>query len=124
MAVIRAADVESFELMGNHMRGLATPTRGAAEVAVWRGSMEPGAATPPHTHDREEVVVVLAGAGSASMNGERVDVAPGDVLIVPPNTLHQLFATKGEAFDGLAVMPLGTRTFTPDGEELETPWAE
>jgi quercetin dioxygenase-like cupin family protein len=83
--------------------------------------MEPGASTPPHTDDREEVVVVLAGSGSTSLNGERVDVAPGDVLIVPPGTLHQLFATEGETLDGLAVMPLGTGTFTPDGEELETP---
>ena len=58
MGVVRAADISEFELMGNHMRGLATPSRGAAEVAVWRGVTEPGATTPPHKHDHEEVLVV------------------------------------------------------------------
>lgn len=125
MGVVREADIPEFELMGNHMRGLATPSRGAAEVAVWRGITEPGATTPPHTHDHEEVLVVLAGSGSASMDGEQVDVSPGDVLIVPPNKLHQLFGpADGEPLDAIAVMPIGTRTFLPDGEELQAPWAE
>jgi quercetin dioxygenase-like cupin family protein len=125
MGVVRAADISEFELMGNHMRGLATPSRGAAEVAVWRGVTEPGASTPPHSHDHEEVIVVLAGSGSASMDGEQVEVSPGDVVIVPAQELHQLFGpADGEPLDAIAVMPLGTRTFLPDGEELEAPWAE
>jgi quercetin dioxygenase-like cupin family protein len=125
MGVVRAADIPEFELMGNHMRGLATPSRGAAEVAVWRGVTEPGATTPPHTHDHEEVLVVLAGSGSASMDGEQVEVSPGDVLIVPPKTLHQLHGpAEGEPLDAIAVMPIGTRTFLPDGEELQAPWSE
>jgi quercetin dioxygenase-like cupin family protein len=125
MGVVRAADIPEFELMGNHMRGLATPSRGAAEVAVWRGVTEPGATTPPHTHDHEEVLVVLAGSGSANMDGEQVEVSPGDVLIVPPNKLHQLLGpAEGEPLDAIAVMPIGTRTFLPDGEELQAPWAE
>ncbi len=125
MGVVRAADVPEFELMGNHMRGLATPSRGAAEVAVRRGVTEPGATTPPHTHDHEEVLVVHAGSGSASMDGEQVEVSPGDVPIVPPNKLHQLLGpAEGEPLDAIAVMPIGTRTFLPDGEELQAPWAE
>jgi quercetin dioxygenase-like cupin family protein len=125
MGVVRAAEISEFELMGNHMRGLATPSRGAAEVSVWRGLTEPGASTPPHTHDHEEVVVILAGSGSASIGSERVEVAPGDVVIVPANTLHQLFGpADGQPLDAIAAMPLGTRTFLPDGEELQAPWAE
>lgn len=59
------------------------------------------------------------------MDGEQVDVSPGDVLIVPPNKLHQLFGpADGEPLDAIAVMPIGTRTFLPDGEELQAPWAE
>jgi mannose-6-phosphate isomerase-like protein (cupin superfamily) len=125
MGVVRAGDISEFELMGNHMRGLATPSRGAAEVAVWRGVTEAGASTPPHTHDHEEVIVVLAGSGSASMDGDQVDISPGDVVIVPARTLHQLFGpAAGEPLDAIASMPLGTRTFLPDGEELQAPWAD
>jgi mannose-6-phosphate isomerase-like protein (cupin superfamily) len=69
--------------------------------------------------------VVLAGSGSASMDGEQVGVSPGDVVIVPARKLHQLFGpADGEPLDAIAVMPLGTRTFLPDGEELQAPWAE
>jgi quercetin dioxygenase-like cupin family protein len=125
MGVVRAAEISEFELMGNHMRGLATPSRGAAEVAVWRGVTEPGASTPPHTHDHEEVLVVLAGSGRVTMDGEEVEVWAGDVVIVPAGKLHRLFGpADGEPLDAIAVMPLGTRTFLPDGEELQAPWAE
>jgi mannose-6-phosphate isomerase-like protein (cupin superfamily) len=59
------------------------------------------------------------------MGEEQVEVSPGDVVIVPPNTLHQLLGpADGEPLDAVAVMPLGTRTFLPDGEELQAPWAE
>ena len=69
--------------------------------------------------------MVLAGSGSASMDGEQVEVSPGDVVIVPARKLHQLFGpADGEPLDAIAVMPLGTRTFLPDGEELQAPWAE
>jgi uncharacterized RmlC-like cupin family protein len=125
MPLIRNADIKPYDLMGNRMRGLSTPSRGAQEIAVWHGKMiEHGAVTPPHTHDHEEVVVVLAGPGSAALDGTRVDVAPGDVLIVPSFLPHQLFGGDGATLECMAVMPIGTRTFLPNGEELHAPWAE
>lgn len=54
-----------------------------------------------------------------------MEVSEGDVVIVPARKLHQLFGPlDGEPLDAIAVMPLGTRTFLPDGEELQAPWAE
>jgi len=123
MSLIHTEEIPEFELMGNHMRGLATASRGAREVAVWRGLTDPGAGTPPHFHDREEVIVVLSGSGRATVDGEELPLAAGDVLIAPANVVHQLVA-GGETLDAIAVMPLGTRTFLPDGEELIAPWAE
>jgi hypothetical protein len=37
MPLIRNADIKPFDLMGNRMRGLSTPSRGAQEIAVWHG---------------------------------------------------------------------------------------
>ena len=110
--------------MGNHMSGLATASRGATEVAVWRGVTDPGAGTPPHRHDREEVIVVLAGSAKLTIEGEAFSLGPGDVAIAPPDVLHQLINDGSEPLDALAAMPLGTRTFLPDGEELQAPWSE
>jgi len=42
MGLIRGSEYKEFELMANHMLALATRGRGAQEVAVWRGSTDPG----------------------------------------------------------------------------------
>jgi len=124
MSVIRGSEYKEFELMGNHMLGLATMSRGAKEVAVWRGKTDPGASTPPHYHDHEEVIVILSGSGKVKVEGAEVAVSSRDVVIVPPLTHHELSADKqSEGLDVIAVLPAGTKTYLPNGEELELPWA-
>jgi quercetin dioxygenase-like cupin family protein len=92
MAVIPGSEYKEFELMGNHMLGLATRGRGAQEVPVWRGRSDPGAATPPHYHDHEEVIVILSGSGKVKIQGNQVLASSGDVVIVPSHTHHELAA--------------------------------
>ena len=114
MAVIRGSEYKEFELMGNHMLGLATRGRGAQEVPVWRGRSDPGAATPPHYHDHEEVLVILSGSGKVKIQGDQVLVSSGDVVIVPPRTHHELAADEqGEGLDAIAVLPAGTKNNIP-----------
>jgi len=124
MAVIRSSEYTEFELMGNHMLGLATLSRGAKEVAVWRGRTEPGAKTPLHYHDHEEVIVILSGSGKVKVEEDEVAVSSGDVAIVPPHVRHELSADEGgEGIDAIAVLLAGTKTYLPDGQELDLPWA-
>jgi len=117
-------DLKKFEIMGNHMTGLATASRGATEIAVWRGITDPGAGTPPHTHDHEEVLVVLAGSATLTIDGQELSLGPGDTAIAPARVRHRFVNTGSGPLDVLAAMPLGTRTFLPDGEELHAPWGE
>ncbi len=125
MAVIRGSEYQEFDLMGNHMLGLATLSRGAKEVAVWRGRTEPGASTPPHYHDHEEVIVILSGSGKLTIEGDQVAVSSRDVAIVPPLVRHELAADEqGEGLDAIAVLLAGTKTYLPNGEEIELPWAK
>jgi uncharacterized RmlC-like cupin family protein len=63
MAVFRGAQNEVHSMHGSHIAGVATPTSGARCVEMWRGRMDAGAATPPHSHDTEEVVLFLSGRG-------------------------------------------------------------
>lgn len=123
MAVIRGSEIEDIEFMGNVMAGLATRRRGALEVAVWRNRTLAGEATPPHRHDHEQVIVVLAGRGVYREGSVEHPFAPGDVIVEPAETVHQLVAGE-EVFEAIAAMPAGTRTFTPEGEELYLPWAD
>lgn len=120
MAVFRSTQNEVHSMEGNHIAGVATPGSGAAQVEVWRGRMDAGAATPPHRHDTEEVVVFLSGSGRATVGGREVRYAPGDTLILPAHEVHQIFAETASEFVG--AMPIGGTVALPDGTPLDLPW--
>ena len=42
MPLFRDDEIPAFERFGNFMQGLATPSRGAGEVMVWRTKVAPG----------------------------------------------------------------------------------
>jgi quercetin dioxygenase-like cupin family protein len=120
MAIYRRAEEREFFLAGNHMAGLATPSRDAASVEVWRARMDAGSATPPHQHDHEEVVVVLSGRGRARIGDEEVTFGAGDTLILPAGKVHQIFSET--ASESIAVMPRRSTIRTPSGEVMDLPW--
>ncbi len=125
MPLSRDSEIPSFERFGNHMQGLATPSRGASEVMVWRTRVAAGGGPPVHTHDHEEVVVILSGSGSfTEEGGDTHPFGPGDTLFAPAGVVHELRADDGGAVEWIACMPAGTKTFAVDGTELSTPWAE
>jgi quercetin dioxygenase-like cupin family protein len=125
MAVVRAGEIREFERAGNRMAGLATGSRGARELMVWRTRVAPGGGPPPHRHDHEEICVVLSGSGTVREGaGDAVRFSAGDTIIAPAGSVHEIVADKGVAVEWIAALPLGTRTFRPDGSELEIPWAE
>lgn len=125
MPISRDADVAAHERFGNFMQGLATPSRGAHEVMVWRTRVAPGGGPPVHKHDHEEVVVIVAGTGTfVEEDGTVHAFGPGDTLFAPAGVVHELKADEGVAVEWIACMPSGTKTLKPDGEELTTPWAE
>lgn len=125
MPLFRDDEIPAFERFGNFMQGLATPSRGAGEVMVWRTRVAPGGGPPVHIHDHEEVVVILSGTGTFSEeDGVGRAFGPGDTLFAPARVVHELRADEGVAVEWIACMPSGTKTMTPDGNELTTPWAE
>lgn len=93
------------------------------QLSVWRQSLAPGAATPPHTHECDEVVLCLAGAGEVVVEGERQAFGPNTTVLLPRRRLHQLFnvgATPLEIIGMFGESPV--RTHWPDGSALEVPW--
>lgn len=125
MSVVTIAEREPVEIEGNLMRGLAVASTGAREVEVWEARMVAGAATPPHYHDAEEVVIVLAGSIEAEIDGETRAVGAGELVVVPAGAVHQLRNTAAGETRKIAVLGhAGAKTFWPDGTSLQTPWQE
>ena len=51
-------------------------------------AFETGAVGAPHTHPHTQCSYVLSGRFSYSVEGEAVELNPGDSIVVPSNLLH------------------------------------
>ena len=124
MPVIPASDAPNFDLPGVRFTGLASPSRGARETAVWRLSMAP--ATEPLTHrlTREEIFVAIAGKARFKIGAEEFDVAAGGAVIVPQDTDFALSNPHDAPFEAVAVLPVGGCARIGDAPPFTPPWAE
>jgi mannose-6-phosphate isomerase-like protein (cupin superfamily) len=122
MPVITNQDAPRFERAGTHVVGLAAPSRGARETSAWRLTLLPGASSPDHTLDREEVFVALAGCARATLDGSAHDVRAGDGLIVPAGVAFTIANEGDEPFEAVACLPVGGSA-TVAGEPMTPPWA-
>lgn len=116
MTVSHLADVETQHAEGWFLQVLASPASGATDVVVMRGGVEVGGSFPAHSHDRQEVLLILAGAGVYTIGEESGTVAAGDTVVVEAGLLHTFEAT--EDIEAIAILPNGARTFAADGTEL------
>ena len=82
--------------------------------------MDANSATPPHSHDTEEVVLFLKGSGRATVADREIPYQPGDTLILPPGQVHQIFAETESEF--VSAMPSGGTVKLPDGMVIDLPW--
>ena len=123
MPIIKSSSAPTFAVPGLQVIGLAAPSRGAQETSVWRLSVAPGTDGTPHTVDREEIFVALAGRAIAEVAGETFELAAGDALVVPPHVAFSLGNPHAEPFEAIAALPVGGRAVLPGGEAFVPPWA-
>jgi quercetin dioxygenase-like cupin family protein len=66
------------------------PADGTA-TSVFYEVWEPGGSQPPNSHpDSTEIFVVLRGTGRAYSDGHVADLRAGDVLVLPPGSVHRI----------------------------------
>ncbi|MGY6216648.1 cupin domain-containing protein [Methylolobus aquaticus] len=124
MNVTRNSELPRAALPGIENVTLAGSLNGLKNLSVWRSLMAPGAATPPHRHDCEEVVLIQSGHGVLWLNGQEHRFGPDSTLIVPRNLPHQILNCgdcQMELIGIFAVSPV--EVFAPDGRLIELPWA-
>lgn len=70
-------------------------------------------------HEHVHAVLVLRGEGQALVGGQVIDLAPHDLVRVPPLTWHQFRATRGMPFGFLCLVACGRdRPVRPDEAAL------
>lgn len=124
MAHVKAIDAPTFTLPGVTFTGLAAPSRGCRETAVWRVRVEPGA--PPATHfvDREEVFVATSGRAVARVGEQTFTVGAGDALVVAAHTPFDISADGDAPFEAVVAFPVGGRACMTGGQPFVPPWAQ
>ncbi|HYE40223.1 MAG TPA: cupin domain-containing protein [Ramlibacter sp.] len=96
---------------------------GLQSLSLWRQSLAPGGATPPHSHSCEEIVMCLSGRGEVLIAGEIHPFGPQQTVLLPANVPHQLFNVGSEPLETTAVFAATpVDVALPDGSALELPW--
>ncbi len=102
---------------------LAGSEQGLSRLSVWRQSIAPGGATPPHRHDCEDVVLVHAGRGALHREGEVLSCEGDTTLVVPQNALHQIVNTGETPLETTGIFAMSpVEVYWPDGARIELPW--
>ena len=66
---------------------------GAVNQSLAEAELGPGQQTQRHYHPRtEEIYVLLEGGGEMEVDGDRAPVGPGDAVLIPAGTRHQITA--------------------------------
>jgi mannose-6-phosphate isomerase-like protein (cupin superfamily) len=123
MNVIRNAEIAPAGLPGLVHRTLASQADGLRSLSVWSQTIAPGAATPPHLPDCEEVVVVCAGRGELLIDGGVQPFGPDCTIVLPANVEHQIRNRGDEPLVILAALSATpVQVHLPDGSRLPLPW--
>ena len=123
MPIVSGATAPHFTLPGVTFIGLAAPSRGSRENAVWKLMMEPGVTPLPHRLTREEIFVATGGSAIATIDGERHALIAGDSLVVPAGAEFSLHNAGDLPFEAVVVLPVGGQAMMGDEAPFTPPWA-
>lgn len=123
MSVIAQSPPASTAIDGIAHATWAGQAQGLSQLSVWRQSMAPGTATPPHRHECDEVVLCLAGEGELHIGGQRQRFGAHSTLVLPRGQVHQLFNVGTQPLETLGIFGRSpVPTCQPDGAPLPLPW--
>jgi len=123
MIVSEQTRPEATPIPGIEHATWASTADGLQHLSVWRQTLAPGAASPPHQHDCDEVVLCLAGQGEVHVGGQVHRFGADSTVALPKAAPHQIFNVGEVPLQIVAVLsatPVGT--WLPDGQPIDLPW--
>ena len=83
------------------MPGVERQTVHGERQSLVRYRYAPGAVFPVHRHPQEQVTVVLSGRIEFEIGGERREVGPGEVVVIPGGVVHGAAVVGDDAVETL-----------------------
>jgi quercetin dioxygenase-like cupin family protein len=111
----------AFGSAGNRLVGLATPGTGSEQLLVYRAVLAPGQSTSRHSHDRDEVITVIAGRATVLIGDEERTLESGSCAIIPAGSLHRARNDSDAPCDCLVATSADVRYFDEGGAETPAP---
>lgn len=93
-------------------------------IAVWRTTTAPDTAGPRHRIDREQVVVVVEGTLSVTIDDATLEAHPGDAVVLPAGAARQLRNDGAVPVVTVTSAIPGSQATVGDGEDVTVPWSE
>ena len=123
MQVIEQTYPETTALPGVSHATWAGAAEGLAQLSIWRQTLASGAATPPHRHDCDEVVLCLSGWGEVHGDGRVQRFGADTTVVLPKGSLHQLFNVGTHPLELVGIFAATpVAAYLPDGEIIALPW--
>jgi mannose-6-phosphate isomerase-like protein (cupin superfamily) len=123
MKIVQQRAPQATDLPGIRHETWAGGAEGLTQVSLWRQTLAPGAATPPHSHDCDEVVLCYSGEGEVHCDGRRERFGGESTVVLPRGRVHQIFNVGETPLELLGVFgstPVGTSL--ADGSPIALPW--
>ena len=88
------------------MRVVAGPAEGAPTFVMRVFEIQPGCATPHHSHPWEHEIFVVEGRGTLKSGNTEKPMKEGDAVMVLPDEPHSFLNTGKDMFRVICVVPL------------------
>jgi quercetin dioxygenase-like cupin family protein len=83
---------------------------GTSQLTTYDVQFQVDGRTVWHTHDKDQLIVVVSGSGIVATDDQELLVRPGDVVLVPAGERHWHGATRDSAMSHFTVMLPGGNT--------------
>lgn len=123
MPFIDNTNAPRFQIPGVSFAGIAAPSRGSQENAVWRTTVEPNTTGLEHHMTREEIIVAIGGKGVVHIGDYRYPLSPGDAFAIPAFTNFSLACAGDTPFEAITVLPAGSRAVVAGKPSFQPPWS-
>ena len=122
MSVVSVDEAVVFEAHGSRFHSYVAPSRGSRQLCAWRLEVPAGLRGVPHRPTREEVLLVLTGELTATIEDETTTVRAGEVAFVPAGARFGLDNTSAGPASAWVTTSVGLEATLPDGSSISPPW--
>lgn len=123
MPVVRSSEAQVHEMHGARFVSYAHPRSGSRELCAWRGEIPAGTTAPVHTVGREEILHLLQGELTVTLDGHTERAVAGDTLIVNAGTAFGVENPGTVTAVTWVTTSVGLTAELADGTLLTPPWA-